>query len=176
MKILKYLVYTLIVLIMITLATAAVLPKTFKAEGVSVINKPSGEVYNYVKQIKTQENYAVWFQKDPDMVKNYYGTDGTIGSGLKWQSKKVGDGEQVITGLVEGRRVNIDLFLNGSKDAAKFNFTVDSIAPHQTKVKQAVEGAVPYPFNVMMLFYNMDADFQKNADHLKQVLEANKAL
>ena len=172
MKILKYLLYAIVILIMIALATALVLPKTFTATGTSVINKPASDVYEYVRKIKSQEDFTVWFKKDANMIKNYYGIDGTIGGGLKWQSKIVGNGEQVITGLVDNKKVGINLFLNDSKDAAKFSFTMDSLAPNQTKVIQSVEGAIAFPFNLLMLFYNMDADFQKNADQLKQVMES----
>ena len=68
MKFLKYTLFTLLGLIAIVLIAALFVPKTFHAEkGSTVVNKPNAEVFNYVKQIKNQENFGVWFKMDPNI-------------------------------------------------------------------------------------------------------------
>ena len=49
MKFLKYALFTVLGLVALALIAAAILPKTFHAEGSAVINKPNAEVFNYVK-------------------------------------------------------------------------------------------------------------------------------
>src|SRR5690606_27237115 len=107
MKILKYLFLSIVSLIVIAFLVALFIPKDFHAEGNVTINKPIYEVYDYVKLLKTQENYSEWFKMDPNLQKTYSGTDGTIGASIIWKSNEVGDGKQVIKNLLPPNRVEI---------------------------------------------------------------------
>lgn len=171
MKILKYLLFIILGLIAIVFIAALILPKTFHAEGNTVINRPVADVYNYVKQIKTQEQYSFFFLQDPNIKTEYYGTDGTVGGGLKWKSKKMGDGEQKIAKLTENQRVDIDLYLMDGSEPNQSYYILESQGDNQTKVKIGVDGKTPIPFNIMSACYDMDKDFQETANNLKKVLE-----
>lgn len=171
MKIIKTLLIAIVSIIALILIVALFLPKTFNAEGTATINKPVNEVFSYVKQIKNQENYGVWFKMDDKMTKEYSGEDGTVGFRYSWKSKKVGDGIQVITKIEENKRVEMDLFFNGEKEPAKSFISTESVNNTQTNVKWAVNGAIPYPFNIMCLFYDMNKDLQQGVQNLKTVLE-----
>ncbi|WP_124642580.1 SRPBCC family protein [Amniculibacterium aquaticum] len=166
----KVLIGLLIVTALIFIA-ALVAPKKFHAKGETTINKPISEVYNYVKSIKTQEEYSIWFEEDPNIIKNYYGKDGEIGSGLKWQSEIVGNGEQKIKNLSENKKVEIDLYLMDNSKANHLVYEMDELSPNKTKLTIEVDGETPIPFNLMSLMYDMNASFQQNADNLKKVLE-----
>ena len=171
MKFLKYALFTVLGLIVLTLIVAAILPKTFHAEGTTIVNKPNNEVFNYVKHIKNQEHFGVWFEQDPNIVKTSEGTDGTEGFKYSWKSDKVGNGSQVITKIIENSRVDINLFLMDSAKPAKSFFTTEEVSTNQTKVHWVVDGEMPYPFNLMSLFYDMNKDFEQGTANLKVVLE-----
>lgn len=171
MKFLKYALFTLLGIIALALIVALFVPKTFHAEGTTVVNKPNAEVFNYVKQIKNQENFGVWFEQDPNIQKTSEGTDGTEGFKYSWKSEKVGNGAQVITKITEGKRVDIDLFLMDSTEPAKSYFTTEAVSENQTKVRWVVDGEMPYPFNLMSLCYDMNKDFVQGTANLKTVLE-----
>ena len=171
MKFLKYALFTILGLIGLALVVAAFVPKTFHAEGSAVINKPNAEVFNYVKHIKNQENFGVWFEQDPNIIKTSEGTDGTEGFKYSWKSEEVGNGLQVITKITENSRVDIDLFLMDSTKPAKSFFTTEAVSANETKVRWVVDGEMPYPFNLMSLFYDMNKDFEKGTANLKTVLE-----
>ena len=94
-----------------------------------------------------------------------------MGFTYTWKSKKVGDGKQVITHIEGGKRVEMDLYFNNAEEANKSFFEVDSLAPNQTKVTWQIDGKMPYPFNLVTLFYDMNKDFQKGLENLKQNLE-----
>jgi len=172
MKILKYLFLSIVSLIVIAFLVALFIPKDFHAEGNVTINKPIYEVYDYVKLLKTQENYSEWFKMDPNLQKTYSGTDGTIGASIIWKSNEVGDGKQVIKNLLPPNRVEIDLHLM-SEDAtpALHYYDLKALPDNQTQVKIAVDGTTPYPFNLMSLFFDMNEVFQKNAQNLKATIE-----
>lgn len=171
MKFLKYSLLIIFALIAIVLIIAAFVPKNFHAGSQIIINKPHYEVFDYIKQIKKQGNYDNWSKQDPEIQKEYTGTDGTVGFTYTWKSKKVGDGKQIITKIEDGKRVEMDLFFGGSDQANKSYFEVDSIAPNQSQVKWAIDGKMPYPFNLMAICYNMNKDFDQGLTSLKGILE-----
>lgn len=171
MKILKNILLGIIILIAIALLAALILPKTFHAGSEITVERNKQDVFNYVKQIKKQKEYDNWSRQDPNIKQEYTGEDGTVGFTYTWKSKKVGDGKQVITHIEGGKRVEMDLYFNNAEEANKSFFEVDSLAPNQTKVTWQIDGKMPYPFNLVTLFYDMNKDFQKGLENLKQNLE-----
>lgn len=171
MKALKYILFAVIGLVLIALITSLILPKKFHAEGTVVINKPVAEVFDYVKHVKNQENYGVWFRMDDKIQKKYSGEDGQVGFRYEWKSEKVGDGIQVITNIADNQRVDMDLFFNGAKDPAKSYISTEAVDSNSTKVAWVVDGEMPIPFNLMSLFYDMNNDFIQGTKNLKEVLE-----
>ena len=172
MKILKYILLAILALVAIMLIVAAILPKDFHAGSEVTINQSPATVFDYVKQVKNQPNFDNWSRQDPNIQKEYTGTDATIGFTYTWKSDKIGEGKQVITKIDEGKRVEMDLFFNGSDDANKSFIQVDSLGVNQSKVTWAIDGKMPYPFNIMGLFFDMNKDFDEGLTRLKGILEA----
>ena len=170
-KFIKWFFGIIIALIVLILIVAAILPKDFHAEGTTTINKPNKVVFDYVKHLKNQENYGVWFRLEDNIKKNYQGTDGTVGFIYIWKGDKVGEGKQVITKIEEGKRIDMDLFFNNDPNAANSYISTEEISPNKTKVNWVIDGKIPYPFNIMSLFYDMNKDFVQGTANLKEVLE-----
>ncbi len=171
MKILKKVLIAILGLLAILLIVAALLPKTFHAGSEIQINRSSQEVFDYVKLLKNQAYYDNWSRQDPQIEKQYEGTDGTVGFTYTWKSKKVGDGKQVISQIEEGKRVDMDIYFNGSSEANKSFIEVIPIDVSRSKVKWEIDGKIPYPFNIMSLFYDMNKDFEEGISRLKGILE-----
>jgi hypothetical protein len=173
MKILKKIVIALLVIIAIPLIAALFVSKDFQSEREIVINKPKQEVFDYIRFIKNQENFGVWYRMDPEMKKQYEGTDGTVGFTYTWDGPKMGKGKQVLTNVVEGDRIESDLFFMESKDAANAYLSVAEKSANETLVKWVISGKTPYPWNLMSLFFDMGKDFDEGLKNLKEVLEKN---
>jgi hypothetical protein len=173
MKILKRILLFIVFLIAVVLIGALFAPKEFGGESQVVINQSDKVVYNYIKYLKNQENYGTWYQMDPNMKTSEEGTDGTVGYTYKWDSEKfmVGKGKQVISNLVEGEKMESDLYFDGFDEAAKSVISITSQAPDKTLVKWSVKGNSPYPWNFMNLFFDMDKDFKEGLANLKNILE-----
>lgn len=177
MKILKKIVIALLIIIAIPLIIALFVPKDFHNEGEIVVNKPKQVVFDYIKNVKNQDNFGVWQLSDPDMETTSEGTDGTVGFKYSWDSKKLGKGAQVITNIVEGERMESEMFfLDFNDDANKSYFSVEEKSPDETLVKWGIMGKTPYPWNLMSLFYNMDKDFDQGLKNLKEILEAQETI
>jgi len=172
MKILKNILFVILALIALILIVALFAPKEFVGKSEILINKPQQEVYDYIKFLKNQDNYGTWNQMDPNMQKSYEGTDGTVGFTYAWQSDEwmVGNGKQVITNL-DGQKMETDLFFADSNEAAKSVLSTTNQGENQTLVKWQVSGESPYPWNIMNLFFNMDGEFDKGLENLKNQLE-----
>jgi len=115
---------------------------------------------------------------DPNMKKEYRGTDGIVGFVSAWDSEKpdVGKGEQEIKKITEGERIDFELRFIKPFEATYYAYmTTDSTGTGQTKVKWGFDGKMNYPMNLMLLFMNMDKmlgdDLETGLSNLKTVLE-----
>lgn len=169
--------YIILGIIAALLLAGLFIPKGMKATREIIINKPNAEVFNYIKQLKNQDNYSKWGSMDPDMKKEYRGTDATVGFVSAWEgNKKVGAGEQEITGIEEGRKLSTELrFIKPFKSVAKSTMTTEALSDNSTKVSWGFEGQMNYPMNIMKLFMNMEKsignDFSTGLGNLKVLLE-----
>lgn len=169
--------YIILGIIAALLIAGLLIPKGMKATREIVINKPNAEVFNYIKQLKNQDNYSKWGSMDPNMKKEYRGTDATVGFVSAWEgNKKVGTGEQEIIGIEEGRKLSTELrFMKPFKSVAQSSMTTEALSDNSTKVSWGFEGQMNYPMNIMKLFMNMEKsignDFSTGLNNLKVLLE-----
>ena len=178
MKILKKFLLFIVAIVAMALIAALFVNKDMKAEREIVINKPKQQVFDYIKYVKNQDNFSKWNKMDPGMKKSYTGTDGTVGFSYAWDSNNddVGKGSQTITAIKDGERMDCDLhFLKPFDSKAKTYFATTAINDSTTKVTWGFDSKMPYPFNLMKLFMNMEKavgdDFSTGLSNLKAVLE-----
>lgn len=178
MGIIKKILIVLILIIAIVLIAAYVMPKNYAIEREITINKPVDTVFNYVRSLKNQNEFSVWANTDPKMKVTYTGTDGEVGSKSAWESdvKEVGVGEQEITNITTGKRIDFALrFKKPMEDTAVGFMSTETVSGNQTKVKWGINGVIPYPMNIMLPMMKMDQmignDLQKGLENLKDKLE-----
>lgn len=176
MKIIKIILISLAGILVTVLLVALFIPNEFTVSVSTTINKPKQEVFDYVKQIKNQKNYSVWVMKDPNAKMEYKGEDGTVGFISSWDSEDgdVGKGEQEITKIVDGERVDVDLrFKKPFESNEKAATLVKSISETQTQVTSEFYGHNSYPMNIMSIFMKgmLSDAMEQNMKILKDILE-----
>lgn len=178
MRILKKIGFVLLTLVALVLIVALFVNGEYSVRKSVEINQPKAEVFEYIKFLKNQDEFSVWAQMDPNMKKSYSGIDGEVGFISKWDSKKeeVGKGEQEIMKIVEGSRIDFELRFKVPFEATDKAFMeTKSLSESKTKVTWGFDGKMSYPFNLMMLFMDMEGmlgpDLQKGLDNLKTNLE-----
>lgn len=178
MGIIKKILALLILFVAIVLIAGYFMPKNYAIEREITINKPVDSVFNYVKYLKNQNQFSVWASIDPKMKSTYKGIDGTVGSISSWESKvkEVGVGEQELTKITDGKRIEFALrFKKPMEDTAVGFMSTEPVSGNQTKVKWGINGVIPYPMNVMLPMMKMDQmignDLQKGLENLKDILE-----
>ena len=168
--ILGAIIFLLIILVLIA-------PKQYDIKRRIVINKPESEVFQYLKFIKNQDEWSPWKKKDPNMKQTFLGEDGQVGFISKWQGNKdVGMGEQEILSINENEYIKTKLrFLKPWKSESDAYLTIESLTSGITTVTWGFSGKNQIPFNIFMLFFNMDKtvgkDFEEGLTSLKQILE-----
>lgn len=175
MKILKIVLLVIAILIAIPLITALFVKKEYTVEREVTINKPKQEVFDYVKYLKNQDNYSKWVRMDPNMKKDFRGTDGTVGFVYAWNGNKdAGKGEQEIKNITEGERVDVEVrFEKPFEGIATAPIITQAVSENQTKVKWGMKGKSKYPMNFMNLFMDgmLGKDLETSLTTLKSILE-----
>ena len=143
------------------------------------INKPREVVFNYVKNLKSQNEWGPWHKKEPTMKQEFRGTDGEVGFVSYWKGETddTGEGEQEIKRIVPNERVDTELrFLKPFESKADAYLVMDSEGESQTKVRWGFDTEMPRPFNAMTLFVSMDdmlgPDYESGLASLKTILES----
>lgn len=142
-----------------------------------VINRPNQVVFDYIKLLRNQDNYSKWASMDPNMKKDFRGTDGTVGAVSAWEgNKKVGQGEQEIMKIEEGKRIEYDLrFIKPFRSQADVYLTTQPTGDNQTEVTWGFSSRMNYPFNILLKVMNMEKmlgnDFSTGLNNLKTILE-----
>ncbi len=178
MKIIKWILIVIVILVAIPLVTAIFVKKDYSVEREVVINKPKQEVFEYVKYLKNQNNFSKWAQMDIHMRKDFRGTDGTVGFVSAWDSDSsdVGKGEQEIKGIKNGERIDYEIrFIKPFESTSSAYMTTESVNGNQSKVKWSFFGHMAYPMNLMQLVMDMDkaigSDLQTGLNNLKGIME-----
>ena len=177
-KFFKIIGLVVLALLVLPLIIAIFVKKEYLVEREITISKPKQEVFEYVKLLKNQDNFSVWAKIDPGMKKDYKGSDGTVGFVAAWDSqvKEAGKGEQEITKITEGNRIDYEIrFLKPMKGTNKAFMAFKDNNENSTSLTWGISGRMNYPMNFMLLCLNMDSMLGKDLDgglkNLKTLLE-----
>ncbi len=159
MKALRIGLIGFVALLAIIMIVGLVAEKDYNVEREIIINKPVDEVFDYIKHLKNQDNYSKWATMDPDMIKTFRGEDATVGFVSAWDSKNedVGVGEQEITAIKEGERVDFEIrFFKPFESMSPAYMTTTTVEGNQTKVVWGFNGHMEFPTNLMLVFMDFE--------------------
>jgi len=178
MNVLLTIVLILAGIIVLLLIIALFARKKYSVEREIKIDRPLATVFDYIRFLKNQDNFSKWATMDPAMRKSYSGTDGIIGFVSAWESsmKGVGKGEQEITGITEGEKIDYQIrFIKPFEGRANAYITTMTMSANQTLVTWGFTSSMKYPTNLMLLFMDMEKaigkDFETGLKNLKDVFE-----
>jgi hypothetical protein len=165
------------VIMAVIIIAALIIGTKMTIEKIITIDKPIMQVFDYLKFVKNQDNFSIWNMTDPEMKKDFRGTDGTQGFIYSWDSSKnknVGAGEQEITSIDEGKSIEYEIrFFRPMPNVAKSSFVFTSVTDKQTNVQWGFYSKMKFPMNIMKpLFHHMlGKDLEKGLLNLKALLE-----
>lgn len=174
----------IILLIIVALIAVLLIAAAFQKD-ISVItesitiNRPAADVYTYAKYLKNSERYNKWVMADPNMKREYRGTDGTIGFVYAWHSKKQSSkGEEEITKLVENSRIeHVIRFEKPMANTAEVFMVLEPAEAGQTRFVWSFKNKLNYTMKVMHLFLRLEKmlakDMRESLQNLKREIEHN---
>lgn len=143
-----------------------------------IITAPRQKVFDFVRLLKNQDRFNKHAMVDPDRIREFKGTDGTIGYVYSWKGdKSAGEGEKEIMNIVEGEKIETEIrFVKPMVASATIVMETESISANETKVSWSNAGRLKYPFNIMIPV--MERSVAKGMDEslttLKNILERNE--
>ncbi len=152
---------TLLIIVLAVAALAVLLgifgPKRSQFERTTMIAAPEAVVWDHLKSLKAADAWSPFLAMDTLAQVTYEGTDGEVGSKSAWQGPQVGKGEQVITSVVPGKEVKVDLhFLEPFEGNAS---AVMSLAPKgdSTEMRWSYDGENGFVSRIICTFKSMDS-------------------
>ncbi|MDF4202704.1 SRPBCC family protein [Maribacter sp. SA7] len=161
------------VIVALVIILALIAPKSYQVSRSIELEHPPEQIWPHLKFLKKQQQWSPWARKDPDMELIFTGIDGEVGATSHWNgNKEVGEGEQEITRIVEGERIEQDLrFLKPYKSQSDCYMNLESLEGNRSKVTWGFAGNNKFPMSIMMLFMSMDKmvgkDFEAGLENLK---------
>lgn len=177
MKTLKKIGISLLAIISIALITALFISKDASYDKSIFINATVEDVWQNVATFEAQGKWSPWSVYDPDMKQELTGVDGTVGAKQSWQSEheKVGKGDQTIFNVVSNSIIETDLKFYIPYESEAKGFIKLEAEGNGTKVTWGFKSEMPYPFNLMKLFMNLDEmmeeDWNLGLNKLKELSE-----
>jgi len=177
MKTLKKVGIALLIIIAIPLITALFIPKGTSYEKSITINASVETVWQNVSTFEAQNKWSPWDVYDPEMKKELTGVDGSIGAKQSWDSEheKVGKGSETIFNIVPMQIIETDLKFYMPYESEAKGYIKLQADGSGTKVAWGFTSEMPYPFNLMKLFMNledmMEEDWNLGLSRLKSSCE-----
>jgi len=140
-----------------------------------VINAPRQKVFDYVKLLRNQDTFNKHAMVEPDRIREFKGTDGTVGYVYSWKGGKgSGEGEKEIKNIIEGKKVEMEIrFVKPMVASATIIFETESLSDNQTKLSWSNAGSLKYPINIMipMMERSVVKGMNESLATLKNILE-----
>jgi hypothetical protein len=177
MKFIKKFLFVLIVIVAFGLIMAFFIDSEFMVSRSQKINRSQEDVMAYVHYLDNLEEYNAMLSSGSTEFNYNDVDDGEVGSILKWKSSNAstGSGEIEVIGRSENQ-IDLEIRVQSPvKQKLQGIIYTTSIAQETTEVTWELKGEVNYPYNITLLFKDMDAlfgpDLEKGLVNLKDILE-----
>jgi Polyketide cyclase / dehydrase and lipid transport len=168
-------IYILAGLILTLLIIAALMPKAYNIEKITIISKPIEQVKSRVGNLNDYAAWNPWQQSDPTTTSTVTGTPNTPGHKYAWVGKKVGVGSLTVNSIDDKHIHFILEILKPWKTKAKDNWMFESWGNgSETKVTWQNNGPLPWPMARLMgpmINKNLNHQFEKGLVNLKAMCE-----
>jgi effector-binding domain-containing protein len=184
MKILKYLFFLLLIVLIGGAIYIATKDGTFDVAKTKTIEAPAEVIYNNVKDFKNWESWGPWMTQDKGIEINYAEKTEGEGASYSWKSDVVGDGSMKTVRVIPNKEIEQEIIFNtpiGDSDSNVYWKFEAGETPNTTKVTWGMKGEQSFLEKASLLFSseNFEASvgsmFAEGLENLNQaVLEDMK--
>ena len=179
MSIIKNIISVVASLVILLLIIALFITNDFNYNKSIVINAPIDKVWQHVDSLADLDQWSPWNDLDPNMTKTITGEDGKVGAKNSWYSdvKDVGNGSQTITKIEAPTLLETELKFYGDYESEGAGYIKLTEQNGKTLVTWGFTSEIPYPFNLMNLFFDpeyfLGKNFSNGLTKLKVLAEKN---
>lgn len=154
--------------------------KDFLVSSEITIARPVAEVFAFLRPLKNFQSWNPFLKPGANVKLDFRGVDGQPGFVASWDGdREVGAGEQELTRILEGQRIDFDLrFFRPFRGNNKGSWIVEAADANQTRVRWCMTGPSPFPMSVIGLFIRCEKmivpQFAAGLAKLKEKLEATR--
>lgn len=175
MKLILRILGGLAVLVLLLVAVAFFLPRTYRVERQLVMKAKADAVFAQFADLRTWKNWGAWQERDPAMKLTYSEKSTGIGAWSAWESKSEGNGKMTITGVEAGQRVTYKLEF---PDMGTSSTGTMELVPADGGVKVVWFDAGDLGMNPMFRWFGLfldkmiGKDFERGLEKMKAIVEA----
>ena len=135
MRILKKILFILLILIVLVFVISFFLPKSQRVERSTLIDASPAQVYAVTSCMTEFNSWSPWHDIDPKTEYRYEGPECGVGSKMVWESdhSEVGNGSQEIVRTIENQLIRTQLEFDG-QGGGEAEIEMTSTDNNQTKV------------------------------------------
>ncbi len=176
MKFLKILLAILLVLAVVFLLGAYLLPDRVRISREIAIDRPAGQVFAVVNDLRRFNDWSPWSDIDVDATYRHEGPDQGAGATLHWSGNDaVGKGSLRIVDSEAPSRVTTEVSFEGFPVPARGEFLIEPVGTDGSRVEWSFDTELKGPlarwFGLAMPRY-IGADYEKGLSRLKVLVEA----
>lgn len=151
--------------------------KTYRIERSIEVNAPADVVFHYARFFKNMESWSPWKELDPHLRVDIKGVDGEAGAVYVWEgNRQAGSGRQVRR-LVTPDSILTDIEIDVPWKTKSPTYMVFEPVGDKTRVLWGMDFQVPFPWNGLAMFTDMDdaigSDYALGLARLKKNVEAS---
>lgn len=141
MKIVKWLIITLVVLVVGVVIAGAVLPRDYSIERSVTIQAKSDQIHPFVEDLKEWPKWMPWWEIDPTIESTYGDITKGVGATSTWMSAEDGGGDCIITASDPKTGATYDMnFVKGEEKMPSKSWVSYTADGEGTKVTWKMEG------------------------------------
>lgn len=175
MKLLKYLAYIILGVIIVFLLLCLMGPKDLDVTETTSIKAPAAIPYNLTNNLQKTEMWNTWTMSDTTLVTEYNDIPYGVGAKSSWKSELTGEGTQEITESILNSKVRSELNFKGWEGAnyAEFIFTKSG---NKTDVSYSFDGTeLPFLMRGFALVTGMKksmvSNYKESLANIKRISE-----
>jgi effector-binding domain-containing protein len=174
MKVLKWIIIVLLIIVGLVLLVGILMPKEMKTSASKEINLPASELFYAVATFQNRQEWDPWLEQDPEADVTITSEPGFVGSEYVWEGKKLGKGKMKVDSVVPGKFVQSYLWFNTEKNEPAVVTWDFSDSGGKTLVTWSISVMSKNPFMKLMNQLYKSAttkSFAKGLDNMKTYLE-----
>lgn len=162
-------------IIALFLIVALLIRKSYNVRSEVIINAPVSKVFDYLKQLRNQDNFNKWVMTDPGMLRQFRGAENMPGFIYAWNGNtKAGEGELELKSFTENQKIETEIrFARPFEAVAYADYIFEAVSENQTKVTWTNTSKMKYPMNAMisMIEKMLAKDMAISLGNLKRILD-----